>query len=387
MRVLFSTTAGAGHFGPLIPFARACQSAGHEVLVAAPASFASSVAAASLEHAPFADVPPDVMGAVFARLPSLPREEANSIVIGEVFGRLDAQAALAGVTATVDEWRPDVVVREPTEFASWVAAERAGVPQAVVAIGVAEMDEQARPALVEPLTELRALAGLQADPDFTGLGALPYFSMVPPTFDGPDPRWRRPVRRFRTPLAGNPEGRLPAPWGDPELPLVYVSFGSVTRTLPPFAPLYGAVVEALYDLPARVLLTVGDGDGPALDPVPANVHIERWWPQADVMPFASAVVGHGGFGTTMTALAGGVPQVVVPLFSSDQFINAARVAEVGVGVCVDGGIEGVAGLPDALARVLGEPAFGQAARDMAEEIAGLPEVSEAVPILEQLAAG
>jgi glycosyltransferase len=105
------------------------------------------------------------------------------------------------------------------------------------------------------------------------------------------------------------------------------------------------------------------------------------------MPLASAVVGHGGFGTTMTALAGGVPQVVVPLFSSDQFINAARVAEVGVGVCVDGGVEGVAGLPDALARVLGEPAFGQAARDMAEEIAGLPEVSEAVPILEQLAAG
>ena len=387
MRVLFSTTAGAGHFGPLIPFARACQSAGHEVLVAAPASFAPSVAAASLAHAPFADVPPDVLGAVFARLPSLPRAEANAIVIGEVFGRLDAQAALAGVTATVGEWRPDVVVREPTEFASWVAAEKAGVPQAVVAIGVAAMDEAARPMLLEPLAELRASAGLVDDPQLAGLAALPYFSTVPPTFDGADACRPGGVRRFRNPVEGAPGGRLPASWGDPETPLVYVSFGSVTRALPIFAPVYGAVVDALGDLAMRVLLTVGEGEGPAVDRVPANVHVERWWPQADVMPLASAVVGHGGFGTTMTALAGGAPQVVVPLFSSDQFINAARVAEVGVGVCIEGDVEGIAGLPDALARVLGEPAFGRAARDMAEEMAGLPDVSKAVPILERLAAG
>jgi glycosyltransferase len=383
--VLFSTTAGAGHFGPLVPFARACQSAGHEVLVSAPASFASSVGAASLEHAPFADVPPEVLGAVFGRLPSVPREEANAIVIGEVFGRLDAQAALAGVSATVDEWRPDVVVREPTEFASWVAAEKAGVPQAVVAIGVAAMDEVARPMLVEPLAELRVLAGLEEDPQLAGLGALPSFSMVPPTFDGDDARRAGAVQRFRKPLDGAPGGRLPASWGDPETPLVYVSFGSVTRALPVFAPVYGAVVDALGDLAMRVLLTVGEGDGPAVDRVPANVHIERWWPQADVMPLASAVVGHGGFGTTMTALAGGVPQVVVPLFSMDQFLNAARVAEVGVGVCMEGGIDALQALPEALERVLGQPAFGEAARLLAEEMAGLPDVSEAVPALERLA--
>jgi UDP:flavonoid glycosyltransferase YjiC (YdhE family) len=387
VRVLFSTTAGAGHFGPLIPFARACQSAGHEVLVAAPASFASSVAAASLDHAPFADVPPEVMGAVYGRLPSVSREEANAIVLGEIFGRLDAQAALPGVTATIDDWRPDVVVREPTEFASWVAAEKAGVPQLVVAIGVAAMDEAARPMLLEPLAELRALAGLDEDPELAGLAALPYFSMVPPGFDGADARRPGGVRRFRNSVERAQGGRLPDSWGDPEWPLVYVTFGSVAGALPQLAPVYPAVIDVLGDLAMRVLLTIGQGDGPVFDRVPANVHVERWWPQADVMPLASAVVGHGGFGTTMTALAGGVPQVVVPLFSSDQFINAARVAEVGVGVRVDGGVEGVAGLPDALARVLGEPAFGQAARDMAEEIAGLPEVSEAVPILEQLAAG
>ena len=387
MRVLFSTTAGAGHFTPLIPFAKACEAAGHEVMVAAPASFASSVAAASLAHAPFADVPPDVMGAVFARLPSVPREESDVIVIGEVFGRLAAQAALAGVAATVDEWRPDVVVREPVEFASWVAAERAGVPQAVVAIGVASMNAMAAlPALREPLAELRALAGLDDDPELAGLAGLAYLSTVPPTFDTTDARRPDAIRRFRHPGEDDRPGRLPASWGDPASPLVYVTFGSVTRTLPAFAPVYGAAVDALGDLPVRVLLTVGEGDGETVAHVPGNVHIERWWPQADVMPLASAVVGHGGFGTTMTALAGGVPQIVLPLFAGDQFLNARRVADVGVGVCVEGGIGAMGDVPEALMRVLGEPGFAASAQLMAEEIAGLPDVAQAVPFLEQLAA-
>jgi hypothetical protein len=38
MRVLFSTTAGTGHFGPLIPVARVCQAAGHTVAARAMAA-------------------------------------------------------------------------------------------------------------------------------------------------------------------------------------------------------------------------------------------------------------------------------------------------------------------------------------------------------------
>lgn len=386
MRVLFSTTAGAGHFGPLVPFAQACQAAGHEVMVAAPACFASSVAAASLDHAPFADVPPEVLGPIYGRLAWVAREEANDIVIGEIFGRLDAQAALAGVTETVERWRPDVIVREPCEFASWVVAEKAGVPQVTVAIGVAAMDELSRPALLEPLAELRVLAGLDDDPGLAGLGAMPCLSTLPPTFDSTDARGPDAIRRFRHPIEADLQGRLPGAWGDPDWPLVYVTFGSITGTLPPFAPIYGAVAEALGDLPVRVLLTVGDGAGAAVDRAPANVRIERWWPQADVLPLAAAVVGHGGFGTTMGALAAGVPQVVMPLFSSDQFLNAQRVAEVGVGLCIEGGVDGVGALPGALSQILGQPAFVKAAGLMAEEIAGLPDVSHAVPILEELGA-
>ena len=81
-----------------------------------------------------------------------------------------------------------------------------------------------------------------------------------------------------------------------------------------------------------MLLTVGRKVDPAgLGPLPSNAHVEQWWPQDAVLGQAAAMLGHGGFGTTMGALAAGVPQVVVPLFTFDQIVNGEHVAAVGAG--------------------------------------------------------
>jgi UDP:flavonoid glycosyltransferase YjiC (YdhE family) len=50
---------------------------------------------------------------------------------------------------------------------------------------------------------------------------------------------------------------------------------------------------------------------------------------------AAAVVCHGGYGSTLGALRHGVPLVVMPLFSSDQWVNAAAVARAGAGRIAD----------------------------------------------------
>ena len=55
MRVLFASTSGAGHFGPLVPFAHAIRRAGHDVLVAAPMSAQARVERAGLPFISFAD--------------------------------------------------------------------------------------------------------------------------------------------------------------------------------------------------------------------------------------------------------------------------------------------------------------------------------------------
>jgi UDP:flavonoid glycosyltransferase YjiC (YdhE family) len=106
-----------------------------------------------------------------------------------------------------------------------------------------------------------------------------------------------------------------------------------------------------------------------------------------VLGHAAAAVVHGGSGSTLGAIAAGVPLVVVPLFA-DQPQNARRVAEVGAGLAVEPAREDpeatVAPLREALERVLAEPDFGERARALADELRGEPAVDEAVPLLERL---
>jgi len=395
VRVLFSTTAGAGHFGPLVPVARACAAAGHEVRVAAPASFGGEVARAGLPHEAFDDVPGPLMEAVFRQLPGLAEDEANRRVFRDVFARLDAQHALPGVRRILDAWRPDVVVREPIELGSLAAAEAAGLPHAQVSIGVSRMLRWAMPLLVEPLAELDAVAGLGEGTLWAALAGEVYFTSVPPGLDGEagedgdDDAGTRRVVRYRVPRpAPAATGSLPADWGDPEDPLVYVTFGSVAGNLGHLGHVYGASLAALAEAPVRVLLTTGRSVDPeSLRPWPANSHVAQWWPQDDVMPLASVCVGHGGFGTTISAIAAGVPLVVAPLFASDQRINGERVDAVGAGVCLAGGAADLGRLGAAVERVLGGEGFRRVARGLADEVAALPDVSVVVDSIEQIAAG
>src|SRR3954447_16872701 len=89
-----------------------------------------------------------------------------------------------------------------------------------------------------------------------------------------------------------------------------------------------------------------------LGAVPRNVHVERWVPQEQVMPHAAAMVGHGGSGSTLLAMAAGVPLAVMPLFA-DQHQNARRVAALGAGLELDG----AARLADAVRVLLDDPGY------------------------------
>jgi UDP:flavonoid glycosyltransferase YjiC (YdhE family) len=71
MQVLLATTAGADHLGPLVMFGIACHRFGHDVVVAAPASFAAAVQRAGFAHAPFADRVAAVRDVVTADIPGL----------------------------------------------------------------------------------------------------------------------------------------------------------------------------------------------------------------------------------------------------------------------------------------------------------------------------
>ncbi|MFF3561588.1 glycosyltransferase [Streptomyces sp. NPDC002574] len=74
-----------------------------------------------------------------------------------------------------------------------------------------------------------------------------------------------------------------------------------------------AILDAVADLPVHAVVTTGDAVEPSTMRAPRNAELHRYIPHDEVMPEVSLVVGHGGHGTTMQALAHDLPLVVMPM--------------------------------------------------------------------------
>ena len=143
--------------------------------------------------------------------------------------------------------------------------------------------------------------------------------------------------------------------------------------------------DALGQLQVQGLITTGPAVDPALIAAPPNVTVTRWVRHADVLPYCSAVIIHGGHGTVMKALTAGVPLVVVPL-GRDQPDNAARVVYAGAGTRLRKSAS-VSALRAATARVIEDPRYRAAAGRMASRLAAEREDNLVVDELEHVAAG
>jgi UDP:flavonoid glycosyltransferase YjiC (YdhE family) len=372
---LLASTAGAGHYNPLVLFAEVARSRGDDALFVVPPGLADTVRAAGFDHRIGADPPAGELDALWRRWADAPPDEASIIANREIFGRLDTAAMLPAVDDACRDWRPDLVLNDPCEFASVIAADRYGIQSAQVAISRADVE----------LGSLR-LAAPVLEPYSDGIVerivAMPYLSRFPASTD-PSPF---PItRRYRDVLAA-PAAALPDWWPNDDRPLVYVTFGSVAGGVSIGALACRAALDAVADLPVRALLTVGRAIDPAeLGDIPANVHVEAWVPQSDVLAHAAVVVCHGGSGTTFGTLAAGVPLVVVPLFA-DQPGNARCVAAAGAGVVVEPapgaaatdriGREHAPQIRAAVQAVLADPSYSRAAQRVADEMRHTPSVDE-----------
>jgi UDP:flavonoid glycosyltransferase YjiC (YdhE family) len=378
MRVLFaSSLGGLGHLEPVVSVAEAVVRAGHEAVVIVPPSLAAAVKRTGLSHLVGDEPPRSFVDAIWAEVRAGPPEAVAGLVDRDLFADRCTQAMLPAVRAARDSWRPALVVREPCEYASAIAAHEAGVAHAQVGISLAAIERGVLD-MVAPIVE-RVCPGVA-----TAIATAPYLTSFPASLD-PTP-WPD-TRRFRR--SDPVVGALPDWWPGDDRPLLYLTFGSVLGHLPEATGVYRAALEAVSGLPARVLLTVGRGmDTGRLGPVPANTRVEQWVPQSDVLADAAVVVCHGGSGTTFGALSAGVPLVICPLFA-DQSANGRVVERGGCGLVVRGrdlavgelrgvGPSDVAPLRDAVERVLDEPAYRAAARRVAAELAAERTADELV---------
>jgi UDP:flavonoid glycosyltransferase YjiC (YdhE family) len=382
MRLLAACSlGGAGHLQPLRPFLDAARRRGSETLVVGPPAIAGMVEATGHGFAAGGEPPEAAVAPIREQLPVVPAREASVLGNRELFGRLATAAMLPGMNRVIADWDPDIVVRDPCEYASAVVAHRSGIPTAQVAIGLAEVEWGSIDIAAPTLDDHRP--GLTDE-----LRRSPYVTRFPASLDpSPFPD----TRRFREIAA--PVVPLPDWWNGSRAPLIYVSFGTVLGHMSIAAETYRIALSAAAEIDARVLLTVGRRfDASQLGKLPGNVHVEPWVEQADVVAEADVVVCHGGSGTTFGALAAGVPLVIVPLFA-DQFANAPRVAEAKAGVVLGTGLDtggrrrrlrraDAAGIAEAIETVRSHSSFRQNAQRIAAEMARSPTVDD---LLDELA--
>jgi vancomycin aglycone glucosyltransferase len=160
------------------------------------------------------------------------------------------------------------------------------------------------------------------------------------------------------PLPADVEGFL-----DSGEPPVYVGFGSMAMRTSP--DLGRVVLEAVRAHGRRAILGRGWADLAAEGDADDVLVVGEVSHQA-LFPQVTAVVHHGGAGTTTTAALAGTPQVIVPQIV-DQPHWARRIAELGLGAAHDGPVPTSASLAAALGLAL-EPATRTRAGTVAKDV-------------------
>ena len=176
-------------------------------------------------------------------------------------------------------------------------------------------------------------------------------------------------------------GELPAWVLEHERPLMYLTFGTAFAN----PDLLRTAAAGLSRLDAEVLVATGpEVDPSAVGDMPGNVHVLPWVPQADLLAHADLVLHHGGAGTTVAAMANGLPQLVVPQ-GADQFRNAEIVATAGLGAQLVGEQFTADAVHEVARKLLQDNEVHAAATGVAAEIAAMPHPDEVVPELVEIA--
>jgi MGT family glycosyltransferase len=283
----------------------------------------------------------------------------------------------------VDDWKPDVILRETTSLAALFVGEVKHIP-----VGTFDYNPAPPGAFAELLgdrfADFRRELGLPADPNLAALNR--WLTLV-----GGPPEWFS--ARALTPTTHLIQPPDPDPRADEGVdglvqgldgrPLVYATLGTTFNAEP---GVWGMILKGLAEIDANVIATVGRGlDPAAFGPQPSHVRVERFISQALILPHCSAVLAHGGYGSLMGALRHGLPVVSVPLLAADNRRNAAQVERLGAGIAIHEHARSARAVREAVAGVLTEPRYRKAARRLAASIASLPPTSHGATLLERLA--
>jgi MGT family glycosyltransferase len=176
--------------------------------------------------------------------------------------------------------------------------------------------------------------------------------------------------------ATDPDWQLPPSLAEREGPLVYLSLGSLGSA---DVSLMEKLVAELADAPYRVIVSKGPQAGEY--ELADNMAGEEFLPQTAILPQVDLVVTHGGNNTVTESLFFGKPMVALPLFW-DQYDNAQRIDETGLGIRLDTYGHDGGELTGAIDRLLGDEALGARLAAMSRDLRAFEGTRRAADLIE-----
>jgi MGT family glycosyltransferase len=347
-RFLLALWDGGGNVPPELGVARRVLERGHRVHVLGDPTFADAAEAAGCSFSPWQRAP---HRKTFDPSDDLLKDwEANDPL--DALRRLrdelmsgPASAFAADTAAAIGAFHPDAVLADANLFGSVIAAEEAGLPVAALIPNIWEVPTPGTgdPAVLRitnrvlkgGLPDLNAARAEHGLPPLTSLydqilGADRILVLSSETFDTVSPFVPANVR-YVGPVLDDPTWTEPwsSPWPESNTdPLVLVGFSSMYQNQ---GSLVQRVIDALSGIEVRAVVALGQMLTPGGLVAAPNVAVVQSAPHGVLVKEASVVVSHCGHGTTMKALAAGVPMVCLPM-GRDQDGTAARVVSHGAGI-------------------------------------------------------
>ncbi len=371
-RVFIGAFGDPGHAFPAIALARAVRSLGAEVVVETAEPWRGHVLATGAEFVPAPEFP------VF---PTLGRHLQPYEAVAQ---------AMTTTRPAVVASRADVVVHDILTLAPALSGELEGLPVVTLVPHLNPVSAAGSPPFGLGLRLPRTFAGQAlwrglARPVERGLaigrdqydelrrrvglaprgrihGALSEDLVLIGTFPQLERSRPRPEHfRVTGPLFWEPEfPEVALPEGSGPLVLVAPSTAQDERH-----ELLRAALDGLGGLDARVIATWNRRPLTGAVTVPPNTDLVEWLSYSKTIPSCSAVLSHGGHGTLARTLEAGAVPVIVP-FSGDQFENAARIDETGIGVRLPRRLMTPATVRLAVERALGDVEMAARTRSVAD---------------------
>ncbi len=316
IHVAFIVESAHGHINPILGMICELARRGHRVTCPVKGYFAERIRSSGGE--PLVYTPLDQAEALFPKIRHYrPHKDAALIApIWKQFELEEAKRAIAQLHRIYASERPDLIVYDFRNLAGRFLAKRWGIAKLEHAPMM--IHDNAVNQLNAPYDDELVVVSLPKffQPDAASLDAR--FQFVGATYTN---------RKFFE------------PWklSFPQTPLILVSATTAGSRFDYHdqSGFYRTVVAALEDFPCMVVLSVEETiSEEALGPLPGNVIVNRSSSQLEILAHAALYIGQGGQATALEALYCGVPMLLMP--PDWIFVQIAhRVAELGLGVCLD----------------------------------------------------